>query len=654
MISETGKSDSRPLSDFWRRRRSESLEAELGTLLRAARGYASFFSPEITVNWSSSEAEAPGGSHIVLDFAPLDGKVAPFHGSDVDRVMGRALEDCAKYAWSYPHDRIREYYRSRCANPLDHQLPRGYHPRELRELETVAAIIESYFVGRRLATRFPALQAYVTEARRRTLERRLPPTIIAELSDDTTSFDAIVTAWGAHLLNDTPLPGNLSPITAVRLRQLVQEAVEHAGDDVPEHRIALAYRIWQMIRTLPRAEDKDDSLGEARTRERPILNSGQHHDTAADGTLTQGRDSRDELGNESAQWPGEQDYSPRDTASPKCERLPNHAELRPHYRLDIQKRQPLRPGVKASVDRWLHGNREDITESVSEVFGVPPDRSVTIELAEPDPEKARQLETETRATAEQLSHEFERDKRLRTRPRRGLEEGHVSTRHLARAGARDYRTFERKEVLNAPSLAVGILVDASGSMTHERLDRALGIAMALKTALGLVRSADLMVAAYNSDSQFGSYCQQTQRLGDGKPWLNWMLRDVNCGGTMIYRIYDCYTGGFRAGIQTIGGTPSGESIAGMVSQIGKYLHGKSRMIIHITDGVPDSDDAVKRAVKYCRERNIDVLTLTLHRLDEKVKDAYDGLVEYVEVPSDLPRVVAKMMAKCLDKRLLQV
>lgn len=653
MSPKTGKSSTRPLSDFWRQRRGESLDAELGNLLYAARGYAAFFGPQISVDWSGSQTAASDDGHILLDFAPLEGKTPPFDGVDVDRVMGRALQECAKYAWSYPRDNIRGYYRARCLNPQDNQLPGNYSPQALRELETVAGIVEDYFVGGRLGSRYPALGAYVTEARARTLDDQLPTTVIDDLGDDDTSFDALVTAWGAHLLNDVPLPKHLSPNAAVRLGRLV-EMTERARDATPEDRLALAYELWELMASLPRAEDKNQSREESQGEAQPDTDSKPDPQSADGGTQDAEKNGRGEHVKNFDKWLQQQQQpQPKPTAAAET-RLPDHLDLRRCHALDHDPKKPLKPGVKEAVERYLRGSREDITESVSEVFGGRADQAITLELAEYDPEKTRRLEEQTRPIAEKLRRLFERDKRLRTRARRGLEEGRVSPRRLARAGAHDYHIFERKEVLNAPSLAVGILVDASGSMTHERLDRALSIAMALKTALGQVRGADLMVAAYNTDSQFGAYCQQAEDATGGKSWLNWMLRDVNCGGTTIYRVFDRRSRGFRAGVQTIGGTPSGEAIAGMVSQIGKYLRGKSRMIIHITDGAPDSDVAVKRAVKYCAERHIDVLTLTLHRLDDTVKDAYGGLVEYVDSAADLPDAVAAMLAKCLDKRLLRV
>jgi hypothetical protein len=650
---KTGKSSTRALSDFWRQRRGESLEAELGNLLYAARGYAAFFGPRITVDWSGSQTAASDDGHVLLDFAPLDGKPTPFDGADVDRIMGRALQECAKYTWSYPRNDIRDYYRARCRNPQDNQLPGNYSPRELRELETVADIVEDYFVGGRLESRYPALGAYVTEARAQTLDEQLPKTVIEDMGDDDTSFDALVTAWGAHLLNGVPLPEHLSPNAAERLR-LMLEMTERARDAAPADRLALAYEIWELMGSLPRAEDKNQSREESQCEAQPDTDSKPDPESDDGGTQDAEKNGRGEHMRNFDKWLREQEQPQPKPAAPEETRLPDHVDLRRCHALDHDPKQPLKPGVKEAVERYLRGSREDITESVSEVFGGRADQTISLEMAEDDPEKARRLEAETRPIAERLRRLFERDKRLRTRARRGLEEGRVSPRRLARAGAHDYHIFERKEILNAPSLAVGILVDASGSMTHERLDRALGIAMALKTALDQVRGADLMVAAYNTDSQFGDYCHRAEYLSGGKSWLNWMLREANCGGTTIYRIYDRRSRGFRAGVQTIGGTPSGEAIAGMVSQIGKYLRGKSRMIIHITDGAPDSDVAVKRAVKYCAERQIDVLTLTLHRLDDAVKDAYGGLVEYVDSAADLPDAVAAMLGKCLDKRLLRV
>lgn len=307
------------------------------------------------------------------------------------------------------------------------------------------------------------------------------------------------------------------------------------------------------------------------------------------------------------------------------------------------RKEMLPRDVQVRIFELQKRRNEDIIEAVRKLKGGGAGEKLIIETAKPNAALKQKLYEETLETASKVRQLFEADKRLRIRHRRALWEGAIDRRRLYKVGAGDYRVFEKKDLIKPPSIAVVILVDASGSMgfpaiidhdgqfkhtrrikvarqrskTEGQIFDALRTAMALRTALSKIENIDLMVTAYGGTSL----------------------------GTSLYRIYDRKTGDFLAGVKTDGGTPSGIAIAALALEMDNYVKGKEKLIIHVTDGAPSSYDDVTKAVEHCQNNKIDVMTLTLCRFDSEVIKAYKGLVEFINDISDLPRAVALLLFK---------
>jgi hypothetical protein len=667
------------LSDFWRKRTSSHLPEELANVLVGARGYIGFFGSDYSVEWGSGSSVSLKSKDVILDFAPLKDKTPPFDGKDIDQVMGTAIHESGHIKWSYPKERVKNYLYSKRAS---------YNRTDVYELETIANIIEDFYVENKISETYPTLGAYLREARKLSAIKELPHNLFYDLSTDNPSFDSLLTMWGAITLIDKTIPSSASKTSKKILNKLVDYTIASCNAK-PNRRLKISYKIWEELKAFAHAKDKEQQRYNNMLKQEQEQNQ-KHEQSSGEGDGEQSNKSEEDTSpeeesqpqNENKETPSnehEEEHEQQDESSDRedkhvdedsddtehedsdqedndedtetgdsteidedteesfeedvYEPYLDHRELRECYSFDLDNKQLMPSYMVDAVDEYLETKPENIGSQVREILGGAGTPDITMKLAERNPAKVNKLFLETRMTAQKVSQLFMQDKRLRTRYRRGLLDGAVDPRRLYKAGASDYKLFERREVLSAPSLAVGVLIDASGSMgggysylTHiGDLERAITIGMALKTALTMIENVDLMIMAYNTDS-----------------------------GTTLHRIYDRKSGEFRPGVKAIGGTPSGYAIAGMVSQIGRYLKGKDKLIIHITDGVPDSHDDVKNAVDYCLANGIDVMTLAMSIFSDVVVDSYHGLCEYINNFDKLPEAIASLLKKRLQKRMMRI
>ncbi len=329
--------------------------------------------------------------------------------------------------------------------------------------------------------------------------------------------------------------------------------------------------------------------------------------------------------------PEEQDITEQESVSEDLtEKYEELEEIQQTYEIDTSDKTSLPESKVAAIQEYRETRPEDLSSQVSQIVGGAGTAKVTMKLAPANKSMDNSLKIETRQQAAEVRQLFKQDKKLRTRAARGLAEGNLDIRHLAKAGANDYRVFQRDEVLNVPSLALGILLDASGSMKGQEMDTVVRIASAFKNGLDGIDGIDLMICSYSTGYMMG-------------------------GGTTILRMYDRKMKEFRPNAYIGGGTPSGAAIAGMVSQIGTKLVGKDKMLIHVTDGAPNSYTEVKAAVEYCKKNRIQVITLNVGgEICDEMKVAYSGLVESVDVIEELPDAIERLLAKRLRMRLTKV
>jgi hypothetical protein len=108
---------------------------------------------------------------------------------------------------------------------------------------------------------------------------------------------------------------------------------------------------------------------------------------------------------------------------------------------------------------------EDLSQSVAEALAEDPRHvAASARKADDDPELARKVTAEVMPQVQEIRRVFDRQQDIQSRYLKGLEKGKLDSRRLARVGAGSLNVFQRRQVLERPDVALGLLLDVSGSM----------------------------------------------------------------------------------------------------------------------------------------------------------------------------------------------
>lgn len=593
------------LSDFWRQNRSSDLENELLNILAAASGYTKIFDLDCSVAWADEDLFVSSKKEILLDFAPLMNKKPPFDGKDIDLVMGIAIHECGHFKWSYSPETLDNYFQNRI-NIIKTNDSRKDIVDKLLQLKSIAHVLEDGYINSVISINFPALGAYIKEAMQYLAEKIVHYAFLTTPDLDNPSWDSVMRLWWSTFVANKTITLEESSILFIYLNKLNVFTKKMLISASLNNRLDVTFQIWQIL------NDFDYFKPMRSLNQVPFIFDEQK------GLLPK------ELKNKFLN-------NPRKRLKPLLKK----------YLLEGEKRNKKVPGKGI-----LMRSTKDTNEAIRKLLGAGSGERLTVTLAEQDNKLAQKLRSQTMETATLVRRIFEAEKRVRTRHRRALSEGSIDKRRLYKAGAEDYKIFEKKDVVKPTRLAVSLLIDSSESMgfpdivtqnTKSQISSlrknkgegqimdALRSAMALKVALGKIENINLMAIAYH-----GTYY-----------------------GTELRRVFDRKNHFFRAGIKTGGGTPSGVALLATALEMVKSVKAEEKLIIHITDGAPntyacvakDSYDDVTKAVELCRSNHIDVLTLTLSRFDDEVIDAYNGFVEFINDFTELPKAISLMLFK---------
>ncbi|KKN58147.1 hypothetical protein LCGC14_0554870 [marine sediment metagenome] len=266
---------------------------------------------------------------------------------------------------------------------------------------------------------------------------------------------------------------------------------------------------------------------------------------------------------------------------------------------------------------------EDITRSVAEVVNRPiADVNAQTKKADYDGPAAARVEASVQSEIRDMTRVFDQQKALATRTMKGLTVGKLDSRSLARVGAGSRRVFKRREVLETPDLAVGLLLDVSGSMAQQM---PFVWATACVFAEGLIRKKGINFLALTYTGGF--FNVQTTRICD-RDMGKLCLGNVDQGG----------------------GTPSGAAIGSMKTLMDRMPE-RQKVIIHFTDGVPDEPISVVTAVEACRKAGYQVWAISLHQFAGMLTNQYgDGNWETIGAIRELPSKVANLVKRLTVRR----
>jgi uncharacterized protein with von Willebrand factor type A (vWA) domain len=667
----------RCLSDFWRHDRSDDRVLELVSVLQGSDNLIGLMGSDIRVTWSGQEVSYTDFQRriVALDYGPLQGERTPFPGSRVDEVIGYAAHEGGHCLWSEPgKDQSIEGEISRRLSTLPQALKRAWAADQqgtLAELCRIQNILEDAYVDCHIAERWEVLGEHIRIARAKLAERR-PIDLEAIARQARPDRNAVLNLWIAVSLYDYELPRRMT----VRVRKamtflldLTQKAVgtesSHDRHLMAVDAAACLYREFPSkeapLPVLPQAmptgsggsqgqgipvpvaavggevaDDKDDEDSGAGQEGEDEVEEGLGGDGGEDGEEDIDEDTEGEASE--AGSASEEEDKPLDKEAPP---QPQGGQSQ-DGQADSQDEDSQQGGDEAGqvgnlddfddrevvpvprklleeiADAIAH-EIEDLSQSVAEALAEDPRQvAASARKADDDPELARRVTSQVMSQVQEIRRVFDRQQDVQARYLKGLDRGKLDDRRLDRVGAGSLNVFQRRQVLERPDLAVGLLLDVSGSMSgYMRIVEQTAAVF----AEGLIRKPGVNFAAW---TYTGGYTH-----------------------VELTRICDRRLGKLcLANVAQGGGTPSGAAIAG-VKVLMERMPERKRVLIHFTDGQPDNSHHVAMALQVCRQASIRVYAIGVGPwMGGSLEGQYgSGNWEAIQAVAELPQAVARLIKR---------
>ncbi|MBF8267682.1 MAG: hypothetical protein HW388_1190 [Dehalococcoidia bacterium] len=263
---------------------------------------------------------------------------------------------------------------------------------------------------------------------------------------------------------------------------------------------------------------------------------------------------------------------------------------------------------------------QDLSQSVAEVLAEDP-RQVAARAtrATYDPGLAESAISCVRREIREVQEAFRLHQNLNARWLHGLSQGRLDDRRLWKPFVGDPGYYKRRDSMAGSGLDVGLLLDVSRSM-KAHMPMVQQTAAVFSQGLERMPEIDFAVWCYTGHS---SRVALTRICDRQLPRL--CLADVQQGE----------------------GTPSGAAIAGCKVLMERQPRNmKRRLLIHFTDGHPDSDAHVVKAVRACRDADIHVYAIGLAQHWKMLVSQYgEGNCEAIQSVSDFPKAAARIVMK---------
>jgi nitric oxide reductase activation protein len=267
----------------------------------------------------------------------------------------------------------------------------------------------------------------------------------------------------------------------------------------------------------------------------------------------------------------------------------------------------------------LQAELEDISEPVADILAEDPRMvAANVQRAQYDSEAARKVTDRVTAQVAEIRRVFDRQKDAATGYLRGQERGKIDGRMLWKVGVGQMNVRKRRIVRASPEMAVGLLLDVSGSMEAS---------MPIVLETGAVFAEGL---AFKRGVNFAAWTYTGGRNEVALTRICDRAMGKLCLGNIVYG----------------GGTPSGCAIAGVKVLMDRMPEAR-KMLIHFTDGQPDSLGHVHSAVKACRDAGIGVYSIGQGaRLASTLEAQYGkGNWETIDQVADLPSAVGRLLQR---------
>jgi len=358
--------------------------------------------------------------------------------------------------------------------------------------------------------------------------------------------------------------------------------------------------------TVPGDEDKE-AEGEEGTDVEPEAEQGQEHGHFS-GEAGESEEGEPE--------PGEQEDTSQQGGDEQG--APGNLD-----EFDIRDIEEMPEEVLEEILDAITHEMEDISRSVAEVISKPiGDVMAQTQKADYDGPAADRVLKQVEKEIQEMRRVFDRQAAVQSRQMKGLTVGKLDGRSLARVGAGSFRVFKRREILETPDLAVGLLLDVSGSM-QSHMSYVWATAAVFGEGLVRKRGVNFLALTYTG----GYFEVQTTRICD-RQMGQLCLGNVAQGG----------------------GTPSGAAIGSMKVLMDRMPE-RQKVIIHFTDGHPDDAYSVVTAVEACRKAGYKVWAISLQGYERMLEQQYgEGAYETISAIRELPGKVANLVKQVMVTR----
>lgn len=249
------------------------------------------------------------------------------------------------------------------------------------------------------------------------------------------------------------------------------------------------------------------------------------------------------------------------------------------------------------LDKVIERESEDLTKMLREakVGGAATMGSIIWEKGGYNRDAEERFMTEAYSQASGLTNILRRFNRMRSRYERGLSEGDLDRRAIHKLFTGQDTIFQRQTVIDKLDMHLTLLADSSASMGDDQWDMMVQTIACFAQALGHKDGIDIIGVSYTNDG--------SRRYGGEALYLN--------------RIWDKPLENLHSVRQHSGGTPSGTAIGAVREALYKKLnvHRTDKVIIHLTDGAPDSWQYVMEEVAKCKAVDIEVYCLLITRYE---------------------------------------
>ncbi|MDP2324860.1 MAG: VWA domain-containing protein, partial [Gammaproteobacteria bacterium] len=470
------------------------------------------------------------------------------------------------------------------------------------------------------------LGEYIQHSRKRLWEK-LPVDLDRLVAPKLPPREWVMNLWIAVSLYGQDLPDKMSARLSLTMGKLIRASVDAAKQEDKDARMSLALDCWEELMTYQEADAdlpvRPPALGEGQKGqgapsegqgegksgkpdekgdEKPEkAKSGDDSEAQpddepedeseggkADEKADEPEDKKGSIGNgasgpdESAESGESADEGDSGEAGPSDKGGSGKGQIKALDDFDCKEVRAIPKELLAKVLDAITHELEDLSASVQQVLRRP-DAHARAKRADYDGPAAARIRQQVEPEISSLRQAFKRQAQEASRTVSGLSSGKLDTRKLARAGIGNMHVYMRREVLSKPNMAVGLLLDVSGSMSPH-MDTVWATATIFGEALIGLEGVNFLALTYTGG-------------GDDVDMTEICSRDMGkvCLGN----------------VEQGGGTPSGVAIVTAQVLMARMPEG-NKVLIHFTDGSPDGGaGSVIPAVKACRDAGVTVWAIGL-------------------------------------------